>query len=233
MNPTVLLFDIDGTLLLTGGAGRRALVRAFEVELGRGDAALSVELRGMTDPAIFRAAAAAAGAAYDPGLLSRLVAAYLACLPDEVARAEQYSVLPGVGTTLAAARAAASVAVGLGTGNLERAARIKLGRAGLDDAFAFGGFGDDAEARAELLRLGAERGALRLGCARNDCRVVVIGDTPRDVEAARAIGAESVAVATGGYSMSELAAAGADSVHASLDAPGTLVKILGAAAAAG
>src|SRR5262249_35798153 len=84
-------------------------------------------------------------------------------------------------------------------------AKIKLGRARLFERFAFGGFGCDAEDRAELLAVGAARGAARKGARMEECRLVVIGDTPRDIAAAKAIGAESIAVATGPFSPTELA----------------------------
>ncbi len=227
MPPTVLLFDVDGTLLTAGGAGRRALVRAFAAELGHGEVVEAIDLRGMTDPAVFREAVEATGRSPDPRLLSRLVAAYLAFLPEELDRSESFTLLPGVRRVVAAARACPGVAVGLGTGNFERGARLKLARGGLHDVFPFGGFGDDAEARAEVLRVGAERGARRLETPLARCRVVVIGDTPRDVAAARAIGAESVAVATGGFDVGALRAAGATAVHESLAAEGALASILG------
>ncbi len=228
--PTILLFDVDGTLLTAGGAGRRALVRAFVAELGRGEVVQAIDLRGMTDPAVFREAVTAAGLSPDPRLLARLVASYLAFLPEELDRAASFTVLPGVRQVVAAARACPGVAVGLGTGNYERGARLKLARGELSDDFPFGGFGDDAEARAEVLRAGAERGARRLEKPLARCRVVVIGDTPRDVAAARSIGAESVAVATGGFDVGALRAAGATAVHESLAADGALASILGPAA---
>ncbi len=231
MTPTILLFDVDGTLLTAGGAGRRALVRAFAAELGRGDVIESVDLRGMTDPAVFRQAVTAAGLDPASALLARLVERYLACLVEELERAPTFSVLPGVPEVIAAVRRQPNVAVGLGTGNLERGARLKLARAGLNDPFPFGGFGDDAEARAEVLRAGAARGARRLDAPLERCRVVVVGDTPRDVAAAQAIDAESVAVATSGFDVHALRAAGATAVHESLAEAGALASILGPARA--
>ena len=108
---------------------------------------------------------------------------------------------------MAALPAHGHLALGLGTGNVEAGARAKLARVALDGAFAFGGFGDDHEDRALLVRAGAERGAARLDRPLDACRVVIIGDTPRDVAAARAIGAECLAVATGGATAEVLRAA--------------------------
>jgi phosphoglycolate phosphatase len=227
MTPTVLLFDVDGTLILAGGAGRRALVRAFADELGRGDVAEAVDLRGRTDRAVFRELLAGAGEGHDPALEARLVQRYLERLPAELDLASGFRVLPAVREVIAAARSRPCLALGLGTGNLERGARLKLSRGGLADEFAFGGFGEDGEIRSALLQVGAQRGAERLGIAVEECRVVVIGDTPLDIEAAHTIGAECVAVSTGGYDLPSLLAAGADAAYESLASPGAAAAILG------
>jgi phosphoglycolate phosphatase-like HAD superfamily hydrolase len=124
-------------------------------------------------------------------------------------------VLPGVLELLDALEGSRGVALGLGTGNIEAGARIKLTPARLSERFAFGGFGCDAEDRAELLEAGARRGAAALGAARARCRVVIIGDTPLDVAAAHAIGAECLAVATGNFDVDALQ--GAERVVERLD----------------
>ena len=98
------------------------------------------------------------------------------------------------------------MALGLGTGNMREGARIKLGHAGIYHRFSFGGFGDDSIDRPEILAAGAQRGAAHLGLPLPACRVVVVGDTPKDVAAAQAIGAECIAVATGMHSVAELEA---------------------------
>src|SRR5262249_56415312 len=126
---------------------------------------------------------------------------------DERAGGGVFRVGRGVGAlrgTLATRRGAAG---GLGTGNPREGARRKLERAGLDGHFRFGGFGSDHEDRAELLRIGAGRGATWLGYPPGACRTIVIGDTPHDVAAARAIGADSLGVATGGCRVEALRAA--------------------------
>lgn len=230
--PTVVLFDIDGTLLNAHGAGRRAMEAGFLAATGR--ALASFRFAGMTDPAIAREGLRAAGLLPDGGpsgaldggpsgdrihaQIQSVIAAYLERLPAQLlARAPR--VLPGVPERLDELSVHSGVAVGLGTGNVEAGARAKLRAAGLDACFAFGGFGSDHEQRAELLRVGAHRGAARLGVPVSSCRVLVIGDTPRDVAAAHAIEAECLAVATSHYDVQTLRAAGPSEVVSDLRAP--------------
>jgi phosphoglycolate phosphatase len=218
IRPTVLLFDIDGTLVDTGGAGRRSMVGAFLDVTGRDDACAKMVFAGMTDRAIGREGLRAAGLEPTEALIDAVLDAYLTRLAAEVAASEGYRLMPGVVETLAwlaelaergASGAGGGVAVGLGTGNVERGAYTKLARGAIDRAFTFGGFGSDAEDRAELLAVGARRGAESLGVATEACRVVVIGDTPKDVDAALRMGAECIGVATGGYTAATLAGHGA------------------------
>lgn len=220
--PTVLLFDVDGTLLSAGGAGRRALERAFATACGSAEPLRGIRFNGMTDPGIVRAGLERLGRAVDATLVAAVLDDYLARLGEELAGGGAIAVHAGVVELLDALASEAHLAIGLGTGNLRAGARMKVARAGLDGRFGFGGFGCDHEQRPELLRIGAARGASRLGRALADCRVVVIGDTPLDVAAARAIGAESLAVATGGCTMDELRAAGATWTVADLTAPGVV-----------
>lgn len=208
MLPAILLFDIDGTLLRTGGAGRRAMVTAFERCHASGEACAHFSFGGMTDRAIAREGLSAIGVAATDEAIDALLACYLDALVHELGRAE-CTLLPGVIDTLARLPSSSAIAVGLGTGNVRRGAELKLQAAGLGGRFSFGGFGCDHELRGELIRVGAERGALQLSRPLRDCRVVVIGDTPRDVQAAHHIGAECVAVATGAHGLDELASCGA------------------------
>lgn len=223
---TVALFDIDGTLMTTGGAGRRAMRAAFGEVVDAPHALDDVKLGGKTDPMILREGLEVIGRAYDAALVERILERYLERLEAEVARSPGYHVFDGVLTILDHAHAL-NAAVGLGTGNVERGAQVKLARGALNDRFAFGGFGSDAEDRTELIRAGAERGAARLGRPLSECRVIVIGDTPRDVRAAHGIGAVCLAVATGGYDVSALQKAGADLVVERLDDPRALAFLEG------
>lgn len=222
MQPTIALFDIDGTLIRAGGAGRRAVELAIgEVlhELNEDVSLQSVEFAGRTDPWIVRTALTQYGVAADDALVVEVLRRYVAHLPRELELASAFEVLPGVLSLLSELSARDDVVLGLGTGNTEPAAYAKLARGGLDSFFAFGGFGSDHTERAELLRAGLRRGLERTGAQPETARVVVIGDTPHDVVAARAIGAVCVAVSTGGYEGAALEAAGASVVVSDLGSP--------------
>jgi phosphoglycolate phosphatase len=223
---TIALFDIDGTLVSCGGAGRRSMERMF-ADLGVPASACAFDFGGMTDRAIVRQSLGNAGLGDDEVTMERCLAGYLSHLRDEVPRSPTYTVRPGVLELLSRLEAITGVAVGLGTGNIEEGARVKLTRGELAHRFSFGGFGSDHEDRAQLLAIGAERGAARLGKPLRDCRVVVIGDTPRDVAAARAIGAECLAVATGTHALDVLRDAGAHVAIEHLASPGALEVVLG------
>jgi phosphoglycolate phosphatase-like HAD superfamily hydrolase len=205
VRPTVLLYDIDGTLISTAGAGRRAIEQAFERRFGRGDV-LDFPFDGMTDPLIVRGGLRRLGyddAAID-GEMAPTLAAYLEVLTAVCAVATDFRIHAGIEAALALTVGRAGFAVGLGTGNVAEGARLKLERVGLHGHFAFGGYGSDHGDRPTLLRIGAERGAERLGVPLDQCRVVVIGDTPKDIAAAHAIGAEAIAVATGSFGVEAL-----------------------------
>ena len=225
--PTVVLFDVDGTLITTGGTGRKALERAFERVHGRSDACEHFSFAGMTDRAIFREGLRAIGAEGADREIDTLLESYLAHLAEEVARAPVYRVHDGIVAALDALAPLDHVALGLGTGNVEAGARTKLSRVGLNHYFAFGGYGCDAEPRAELIRAGALRGAERLGVSLDACRLVIVGDTPKDVTAAHANGGECVAVATGGVPIEALIEAGADVVYRDLTDSGALAALVG------
>lgn len=223
--PTVMLFDIDGTLMDSGGAGRRAINQAFARRHGRPDACSAIRFGGMTDRAIARAGLVAIGVDPTPAAIEALLTAYLEALAEELPGSRAI-VHTGIHRALDAVETSGA-AVGLGTGNLRDGARLKLSRVGLFERFAFGGFGSDHEARDELLRIGAERGAASLGAPVAECRVVVIGDTPKDVAAAQAIGAECLAVATGAFDRDALAACAPTWVFRDLDEDGALGALLG------
>ena len=220
--PTIVLFDIDGTLVSTGGAGRRAMEWAFTQLHGRPDACTGFSMGGMTDRAIVRKALAAIDVDASDADIDLLLDTYLGRLAVEMAAATDARVLPGVPAAIAATFARPQTAVGLGTGNVRRGAEIKLEALGLMTHFAFGGFGCDHEDRTELLAAGARRGAEALSQPLTACHVLVIGDTPKDVSAAHGLrayclDAHCLAVATGPFAEDELHATGATWVVPTLD----------------
>ncbi|MCI0573922.1 MAG: haloacid dehalogenase-like hydrolase [Myxococcaceae bacterium] len=231
MKPTVLLFDIDGTLVTTGGVGRIAMERAFEATHGRRDACSGFRMDGMTDRGIVRTSLDAIGVPVTSDGVEAVLSVYVSILEEEVARADPrtYRLHPGMAEAVDAALALTHVAVGLGTGNIREGARVKLTRVSIYDRFRFGGFGCDDEDRPTLIRRGAERGAAQLGVSLEACRVVIIGDTPKDVAAAQALGAESIGVGTGRFTPEELLACGATHAFPDLGAGGALQALLGPA----
>lgn len=212
----LVLFDIDGTLIDTGGAGARSWAWAFERVFARKVDIAEHSTAGMTDPAIARATfIEVMGRAPTPEELMRLLASYQAVLPDYVASSPSYRVLAGV-RELLERLTEAGIALGLTTGGLEAVAHAKLGRAELNRFFLVGGYGSDSEERTALTRVAIERGERLLGRRLDSREVFVVGDTPLDVAAAKAAGAVSVGVASGNYDVRELRAADPDYVLASL-----------------
>ncbi len=226
MRPTVLLFDIDGTLVSTGGCGRRAIERAFEQAFGVAGA-FGFPFDGMTDRAIVRQALLGSGLTCDEAAIDAFLPTYVRVLEEEVRAAPYYRVHRGMREAVQESLGREGFAVGLGTGNVREGARVKLERVGLFDCFSFGGFGCDHEDRPALIRRGAERGAERLGAPLDECRVVVIGDTPKDVAAAQAMGAESIGVGTGSFGPAQLLACGATAAFRDFGEDGAMDALLG------
>ncbi len=198
----IVLFDIDGTLIDPKGAGTRSLNLCFQHVYGRPGAADGVMASGQTDAFLFPAIAARLGIPWEP---DRVYPAYLSVLGEELRRGPA-RVLPGAEALCAALAARGDLSVGLQTGNIRAAAEMKLTYAGLAEHFRFGGFGEDGPDRGDLVRAAIAR------AARPGVPVIVVGDAPNDVLAARAAGARAVAVATGWHPRAELEALGADVV---------------------
>ena len=205
-----MLWDIDGTLISTGGAGAVAWQRAF-AELYGVAANIDEHTRaGMTDPEITAIIfAEVVGREGTPEEHAAVVAKYLEHMPAAVAESEGYEVMPGIAAILPRL-AAAGVALGIVTGNVEAAARIKLARGGLDRYFAFGGYGSDARDRVKVTEWAIRRGGELAGAPFDLAATIAVGDTPRDVSAGHGAGVRVVGVATGAYSVAEQEAAGAD-----------------------
>jgi phosphoglycolate phosphatase-like HAD superfamily hydrolase len=197
------LFDIDGTLIRTGGAGRRAFEAAIEAVAGVSRALDNYSLAGRTDSLIIEHALSQSDRTQPDDVRERVFADYLTRLEHNVAASDGYEVLPGVPELLERLESMERHALGIGTGNIEAGARIKLARGDLNRFFPCGGFGSDAEDRAGLLRAGRSKAEAHWGVT--FAEIWVIGDTIMDVNAAHAIGAKAVAAATGGTSASELA----------------------------
>ncbi|RKH58836.1 HAD family hydrolase [Corallococcus llansteffanensis] len=228
MRPTVLLFDIDGTLVTTGGAGRRSMSLAFERLHQRRDACDSFSMSGMTDRAIVRKGLSTIGVPVSEDAISAVIDSYIAHLGEEVPKVDEreYRLHPGMREAVLEARSRTGFAVGLGTGNVRAGARVKLERVRIHDQFAFGGFGCDFEDRVALIRHGAQAGAAQLGQPLEACRVVIIGDTPKDVAAAKGIGAETIGVGTGNFTPQALRDAGAEWAFADFSAPEAMEALL-------
>ena len=205
-----VLFDIDGTLLVTGGAGAVAWQRAF-LEMHGVEANIDEHTRaGMTDPEIaeivFREVIGRPGSAKER---AEAIAGYLSHLQDAVNESHGYRVMPGI-EDLLPRLAGEGVLLGIVTGNIEAAAHIKLARGDLNRYFSFGGYGSDSRDRTELTRKAIERGAEVAGKPLDAEATIAVGDTPRDVKAGHGAGIRVVGVATGAYSTGELDEADAD-----------------------
>jgi phosphoglycolate phosphatase-like HAD superfamily hydrolase len=210
----LLLFDVDMTLISTGGAGMRALDHAFRNLIELDNAMDGISPSGKTDPSIIREILikkVGHDAAMET-LLDGLLQAYLSFLPEEVRRSDVYQVLPGIVETLDELTARNDTIIGLATGNVEAGARIKLERGRLNHYFSFGGFGCDSENRTDLVRRAAERAAAKYGASLDPREVFVIGDTPLDVDAGQRAGFQTIGVATGGFTVDDLRQAGANEV---------------------
>jgi len=214
--PLVVLFDVDETLVHTGGSGARSWNAAFTklydtpADIGEHSSA------GETDPQVARETFK--GVLHrDPSddELAKIYAQYLLSLAEDIWTSKDYRVLPGAEQTLVRL-GEAGVILGLVSGAMEGAARTKLMPANLNRFFIFGAYGSDSADRAELTGLAIKKAA-RLHDKLAAADVYVVGDTPRDIEAAKAEGAVSVGVASGHYSTDELAAAGGDHVLGSLE----------------
>lgn len=224
----LLLFDLDGTLLTTRGAGIRAMQRAGRKLFGDHFSLDGIVFAGSLDTHIYYEGAQQSGVADARLHLDVFRDTYHAELERELTdRVADVRVLPGVHELLAALRVHPRVAMGLVTGNYALTAPVKLRAANIDPQwFAFNGFGDEADHRPKLVPLAMGRYARHTGRSIDPGDVIVIGDTPRDVEAGKANGCVAFAVATGAYGVAELLDAGADVAVESFDDPCPLLDLL-------
>jgi phosphoglycolate phosphatase len=235
----LVLFDIDGTLVLTGGAGIRAMNLACEELVGHGQALANVPVAGRTDRIILTDVVTAAGHSLDDGLLERLRDRYIVHLREEIERPGRTqnfeslgprggvkAVMPGICDLLDVLEQRDDVFLGLLTGNFEAGARIKLEHFGLWRYFTCGAFGDDSADRNDLVPVAVQRAR---ECGLPDLApqdILVVGDTPHDIACARAVGAVAVAVATGGFTADQLRECGADVVFQDLNKTDEFLKLL-------
>lgn len=212
----LVLFDIDGTLLLTAGAGRRAITAALCDEVQDPAAFAGIRFDGKTDPQIVAEMLAAAGQAeaHESERVWRLCERYVDLLAEELERpTTRTTLMPGVAPLLDRLEQTPGVLLGLLTGNLVQGAALKLRSAGIEPArFKVGAYGSDAAHRPRLPEIAARRAEPYFGRVPTGAEVVIIGDTPADIHCGSGIAARALAVATGSYSVSELAACGPHAV---------------------
>jgi phosphoglycolate phosphatase len=218
-SPAVVLFDVDETLVHTGGSGARSWKQAFDTLYGIPADIGEYTSAGETDPFVGRTTfRAVIGREPTRDELGRLYSQYLLRLADDIWTSDGYRVLDGVEDTLTKL-SETGVVLGIVSGAMEGAARTKLAPANLNRFFVFGGYGSDSPDRVELISLAITKASrLHEGRLRPE-EIFVVGDTPRDVQAARAVGAVAVAVASGKYPVEELRATGMDYVLSSLSDP--------------
>lgn len=221
----LFLFDIDGTLITSGGAGETALIKAMETRFGVKEDFKGITLAGATDAIIAKALLEKHGLEVSPENSAALLDTYLHHLESGVP-AHAGKVLPGITAVLDALRARPDAVLALLTGNLRKGAEIKLAHYGVWDYFEFGAFADDHHDRNELGKFARTRATEKHGAEFQPEQIFVIGDTPKDIECGRAIGARTVAIATGIYDRETLAAHSPDFLFDDfLDTPAVLAAL--------
>ncbi len=207
----LVLFDLDGTLLWTDGAGRRAIHRALVDVLGTPGPIEGFRFDGRTDGEIVQRLAEGAGIPPTDELLARVLDRYVAFLREEIAKPTQRTtVYPGVRELLDALEPRADCVLGLLTGNVREGAALKLASGGLAlERFRLGAFGSDSAHRPDLPAVAQRRAKEELGLDVSGHDIIIVGDTPADVTCGNGVGARSIGVATGSYSVAQLMEAGA------------------------
>ena len=229
MRPALILFDIDGTLLLSGRAGLRAMTRAFDTTFGITDAFAGESFGGRTDSFLVSKALQANGLPDTPEQHERLRQHYIPLLAEEIEHpgTGHKGLMPGARELLDALHDHHHLHLALLTGNYRDAAEIKLQHFEIWDFFEWGAFSDDAADRNALVPIARSRAETYDIPGAAIERVIVIGDTPHDIECARVAGAKSIAVATGGFTIDQLREAGADEVLPDLSDTARVLRLLG------
>ena len=228
MNPALILFDIDGTLLLSGRAGLRAMTRAFADTFGITNAFEGQSFGGRTDSYLVSTALRANGMPDTPDQHERFRQTYIPLLAEEIEHpgTGHKGLMPGARELLEALGDHDHLHLALLTGNYREAAEVKLQHFELWDFFEWGAFSDDAADRNALVPIARRRAETYDIPGEAIERVIVIGDTPHDIECARVAGAKSIAVATGGFTIEQLKEAGADEVLQDLSDTPRVLKLL-------
>lgn len=230
MSSRLVLFDIDGTLLLTAGAGRRAIVTAISEAVGHSGSLNQVRFDGKTDPQIVAELLEAAGhrGPHAPDRVEGLCRRYVDLLALELQRpTSRTTIMPGVLQLLDRLEAENGVVLGLLTGNVADGAALKLKSGGLDpNRFRIGAYGSDAAHRPDLPPIAARRAESLFGRVPSGPEVVIIGDTPADIACGECISARAVAVATGAYSVTDLQACGPHAVFETLSDTDRVVEAI-------
>jgi phosphoglycolate phosphatase-like HAD superfamily hydrolase len=210
MPAKLVLFDIDGTILLTSGAGHRAMIAAIGEEVDLADGLTRIRFDGKTDPQIVTELLAAAGEPIPPSpeRIAAICRRYVELLSEELERpGSRTTVMPGIHPLLDRLDAEEGIVLGLLTGNVAGGARLKLQSAGIDPGrFRVGAFGSDSAHRPDLPPIAVDRATPYFGRGVSGNEVVIIGDTPADIACGECISARAVAVATGGYTVTDLQA---------------------------
>jgi phosphoglycolate phosphatase-like HAD superfamily hydrolase len=221
----LLLWDIDGTILHTGKAGETALGRAMEKLYGINRGLQGLEIAGRTDKWIVEQLLGRDGKPNGLEEVGQFLDVYVELLADELPR-RNGGLHPGVLGILEEAHKREELVQALLTGNIEKGARLKLTRYGVNHFFDFGAFADDSSIRNELGPHAKRRAEEKHGEEFPPERIFVIGDTPHDVACARAIGAKAIAVATGSFTKRQLKDCGADAVFTDLAHPKAFFDLL-------
>ncbi len=224
----LVLFDIDGTLILSGGAGMRAMNQAFEDLFDVVDALDGISLSGRTDAMIIQDAMRKARVSDEPDMMDYFKNRYFELLPAEMDQpGTQKGVMPGINELLPELAQRPHVQLGLLTGNWETSGRIKIGYFKLNDYFPFGAFADDSSDRNALVPIAIERFNMHSGKAVTPKQVFVVGDTPKDIECTKPHGVVSVAVGAAHYDSTQLAEYDPDVLFDDLSDVDAVLSVLG------
>jgi phosphoglycolate phosphatase-like HAD superfamily hydrolase len=228
-SPRLLLFDVDGTLINSRGAGRRGFERALLDVLGDGPSEIRVDYAGRTDRFIVTETLRQMGypTPPPPEIVRRILKSYIGFLKEEMESVAQDSVCPGIPGILEELMKRSHIVLGLLTGNIEEGARVKLRHFGLDHYFPVGAFGDNHLQRHELVHEAIEDAQRREPQTWSPDSCWLIGDTPRDITAARTVGSRVAAVATGPFSYEELASLEPDLLFHDFNDPETVPRLAG------